>query len=83
VRGGVPATLETRSEAQYNAISDCNAVMTVDLTRNRAMNLDPSYEGSWGIRRLIAVPCHPVLRTGTRSSRQELQQMSNELETER
>ena len=46
---------KTRSEAEYSAISDCNSIMTVDLSRNGAMNMEPSSEGSWGSA--VSSPC--------------------------
>jgi hypothetical protein len=47
---------KTRADAEYSAISDYNAMMTVDLTRNRAMNQEPSNEGSW--ESAVPSPCH-------------------------
>jgi hypothetical protein len=47
---------KTRADAEYKAISDCNAMMTVDLNRNGAMNMEPSPQGSWGSA--VSSPCH-------------------------
>jgi hypothetical protein len=47
---------KTRADAEYRAISDCGAMMTVDLNRNGLMNMEPSPRGSWGSA--ISSPCH-------------------------
>jgi hypothetical protein len=47
---------KTRSVAVYNAVSNCNSLMTLTLTQNRAMHLDPSPLGQWGTR--ISSQCH-------------------------
>jgi hypothetical protein len=52
----LPGQGKTRSQAQYSAVSDCNALMTHDLARTEAMNLEPSHEGSWGSA--VSKPCH-------------------------
>jgi hypothetical protein len=52
----LPGQGKTRSDAHYKAISDCNEMMTFDLTHARAMNLEPSSEGSWGAA--ASSPCH-------------------------
>jgi hypothetical protein len=47
---------KTRADAEYKAMSDCNAMMTVDLNRNGSMNMEPSPQGSWGSA--VSSPCH-------------------------
>ena len=46
----------TRAEAEYNALRDCGAMMTVDLNRNGLMNTEPSSQGTWGSA--ISSECH-------------------------
>lgn len=47
---------KTRDDAQESAISNCNSMMRVDLSRNGAMNMEPSPQGSWGSA--VSSPCH-------------------------
>jgi hypothetical protein len=35
-------------QAAYEAFSNCNALMSLDLVNGRAMNLDPDPQGQWG-----------------------------------
>jgi hypothetical protein len=49
---------KTRADAEYKAVSDCGAMMSVDLARNGLMNTEPSPRGSWGSA--ISTPCHII-----------------------
>jgi hypothetical protein len=41
-------TGKTRSAAVHKAISSCNSIMTLQLSSQRAMNLDADSRGEWG-----------------------------------
>lgn len=44
----ITGTGKTRSAAAEEAHSNCNSLMSVDLVRGQAMNLDDSRQGEWG-----------------------------------
>jgi hypothetical protein len=52
----IPGSGGTKDEAAYQATSSCGALMTTNLTSDRAMVLEGSSEGQWGVR--VEVACH-------------------------
>jgi hypothetical protein len=52
----IPASGRSRDEAAYHAMSSCGALMTTNLTGDRARVVEASPEGQWGVS--IQVACH-------------------------
>jgi len=52
----IPGNGNTKDEAASQAMSSCGSLMTVNLSHDRAMHLDGSSEGQWGVR--VDVACH-------------------------
>jgi len=44
----ITGTGKTRPAAVDEAVSNCNALMSVDLVHGQAMNMDPDPRGDWG-----------------------------------
>ena len=44
----ITGTGKTRSVAVYEAVGNCNSLMSVDLVQGQAMNLDSDPRGQWG-----------------------------------
>lgn len=52
----IPGNGGSKDDAAYQAMSSCGALMSANLSTDRAMHVDASAEGQWGVR--VETQCH-------------------------